>query len=92
MFTAKEAMDYGMVNKVVPAGELLSRTKEILEVIQSKSPVAVGKVIECVTIFDHTQKGYEFEIRKFGECFNTQDMLEGTTAFLEKRKPDFKGN
>jgi enoyl-CoA hydratase len=92
MFTAKEAMDYGMVNKVVSAGELLSRTKEILEVIQSKSPVAVGKVIECVTIFDHTQKGYEFEIRKFGECFNTQDMLEGTTAFLEKRKPDFKGN
>jgi len=91
MITAKEAMEYGMVNKVVPAEELLSKTQEILTLIQSKAPVAVSKVIECVNNFDHTQQGYEFEIQKFGECFETEDMKEGAAAFLEKRKANFKG-
>ena len=91
MITAKEAMEYGMVNKVTTAEELLSKTKETLQLIQSKAPVAVAKVIECVNNFDHTQQGYDFEIKKFGECFATGDLKEGTAAFLEKRKPVFKG-
>ncbi len=91
-FTAKEAMDYGMVNNVVPAEELISKSKEILMIIQSKAPVAVSKIIQCVNNFDHTQQGYEFEIEKFGDCFVTDDMKEGTSAFLEKRKASFKGN
>jgi len=91
MITAKEAMEYGMVNKVVPQEELLSAAKAILGVIQTKAPVAVSKIIECVNNFDHTQQGYDFEIKKFGECFRTSDMKEGTFAFLEKRKPQFKG-
>jgi enoyl-CoA hydratase len=91
MITAKEAMEYGMVNKVVPQDELLSKTKEILTTIQSKAPFAVSKVIECVNNFDHTQQGYDFEIKKFGECFETADMKEGTSAFLEKRKANFTG-
>ena len=91
MLTAKEAMEYGMVNKVTTAEELLSKTKETLQLIQSKAPVAVAKVIECVNNFDHTQQGYDFEIKKFGECFATGDLKEGTAAFLEKRKPVFKG-
>jgi enoyl-CoA hydratase len=89
--TAKEAMDYGMVNKVVPAEELLSKSKEILMAIHSKAPIAVSKIIECVNNFDHTQQGYDFEIKKFAECFETQDMKEGTSAFLEKRKANFRG-
>lgn len=91
MITAKEAMEYGMVNKVVPQEELLSAAKAILGIIQTKAPVAVSKIIECVNNFDHTQQGYDFEIKKFGECFSTSDMKEGTSAFLEKRKPQFKG-
>ncbi|MEI9945570.1 MAG: enoyl-CoA hydratase-related protein [Chitinophagaceae bacterium] len=91
MLTAKEAMEYGMVNKVTTAEELLPKTKEILQTIQSKGPVAVAKVIECVNNFDHTQQGYDFEIKKFGECFTTDDAKEGAAAFLEKRKANFKG-
>jgi len=91
MITAKEAMEYGMVNKVVTQEELLQKTKEILMIIQSKAPLAISKAIECVNNFDHTQRGYDFEIKKFGECFNTDDMKEGAAAFLEKRKPGFSG-
>jgi len=70
---------------------LLEEVKEILQVIHTKAPLAIRKVIECVNNFDHTQQGYDFEIKKFGECFETEDMKEGATAFLEKRKAVFKG-
>jgi len=93
MIAAKEAMEYGMVNKVTAnIDELIQKVKETLLLIQSKSPLAITKVIECVNNFDHTQQGYDFEIKKFGECFATEDMKEGASAFLEKRKPIFKNN
>jgi len=91
MITAKEAEQYGMVNKVVSSEELIPKAKEILFLIHLKAPVAVAKVIECVNNFDHNQQGYDFELKKFGECFETEDMKEGTSAFLEKRKANFKG-
>ena len=91
MITAKEAEQYGMVNKVTSQEDLLPKCKEILTTILSKAPVAVAKVIECVNNFDHDQQGYDFEVEKFSECFNTEDMKEGTSAFLEKRKANFKG-
>lgn len=91
MISAQEAMEHGIVNKVVEQDNLLTTVKAILGIIHTKAPVAVSKVIECVNIFDHTQQGYVFEIEKFAECFATDDMKEGTSAFLEKRKANFSG-
>jgi enoyl-CoA hydratase len=91
IFSAKDAEQYGMVNEVLAQDKLLDRCKEILQLIHTKAPLAIAKVIECVNHFDHTQEGYDFEIKKFGECFATEDKNEGTAAFLEKRKPNFQG-
>jgi enoyl-CoA hydratase len=91
MITAKQAEEFGLVNKVTSQDELLAKSREILMTIQSKAPIAVSKIIECVNNFDHAQQGYDFEIQKFAECFATDDMKEGTTAFIEKRKANFKG-
>ena len=91
MLTAKEAMEYGIVNKVTAAEELLQQVKQTLLLIHAKAPVAISKIIACVNNFDHDQQGYDFEIKNFGECFATEDLKEGATAFLEKRKANFKG-
>jgi len=91
MVQAEDAEKYGLVNKVVSQEKLLEEVKKILQVIQTKSPLAISKIIETINNFDHTQQGYDFEMQKFGECFGTEDMKEGVHAFLEKRKPMFKG-
>lgn len=87
---AQTALRYGLVNYVVPGDELLNKTKSILELIVSKAPLAVGK---CITAANAacTSEGYEKELEGFGESFATEDMKEGTSAFLEKRKAVFKG-
>lgn len=90
-FSAQDAVSYGIVNEVVAQEELLNRVKTILQIIHTKAPLAIAKVIESINNFDHTRQGYDFEIKKFGECFATADKKEGTTAFLEKRKPVFTG-
>jgi enoyl-CoA hydratase len=91
IINAKDAEQYGIANRVVPQSNLLDETKEILKIIHTKAPLAISKVIEVINNFDHTQQGYDFEIKKFGECFATEDVKEGVNAFLEKRKPGFKG-
>ncbi len=92
MIDANTALQFGLVNYVVPAEELLNKTKSILEIINSKAPLAVAACIKAANaVFDETKDGYKTEIDAFGECFVTEDMKEGTTAFLEKRKANFKG-
>lgn len=92
MIGADEAKSLGLVNHVVPQPELLGKTRDILQKIQTKAPVAVAKVIACINdAVNGAVDGFASEIRHFGECFATEDMREGTTAFLEKRKAIFKG-
>ena len=89
---AAAALRYGLVNYVVPPEELLDKAKSILQVINSKAPMAIAKCIETANaVFDENKNGFEEEIKAFGECFNTLDMKEGASAFLEKRKPVFTG-
>ena len=88
---ASIALEYGLVNHVVSQDELLPKAKSILEQIIAKAPLAISKCIAAANA-SYTETGYEVELKSFGECFNTNDMKEGTSAFLEKRKPQFKGN
>ncbi len=92
MIDATTALQYGLVNYVVPAEELLTKTISILTVINSKAPLAVAACIESANaVFDETKNGFQVEIEAFGNSFDTADMKEGTTAFLEKRKAVFTG-
>lgn len=93
MVTAEEAYRTGLVNHVVPQTDLLDFTKSLAQRIMKNSPVAIGKAIESVNAnFADGVNGFDSEIKNFGKCFGTGDFKEGTTAFLEKRKADFKGN
>ena len=93
MINADEAKSLGLVNYVETQENLISKAKEILNTILAKSPVAISKVIAAVNSFYHFDKdGFDEEANLFGEVFSTNDKKEGTTAFLEKRKPVFKGN
>jgi enoyl-CoA hydratase len=92
MIDATTAERYGLVNHVVPQSELLDKTKALLRVILTKAPLAVSRCIQAANaVFDEKQNGYDVEIEGFGESFATEDMKEGTSAFLEKRKPVFGG-
>lgn len=92
MITADEAKTLGLVNYVVPIEELIPKAKEILKKLQSKPPLAVARIIASVNdAASCNPAGFNNEIERFGASFATEDMREGTAAFLEKRKPVFNG-
>jgi len=89
---APTALQYGLVNHVVPQEELISKAVSILQTILTKAPLAISRCITAANaVYDHTKNGYEVELEAFGDCFDTDDMKEGTAAFLEKRKANFTG-
>jgi enoyl-CoA hydratase len=91
--TAAEAQRIGLVNQVVPAAELMTTARALAHQLARQAPVAMRYIINAIN------KGYEmpfaeacqYEATLFGLVASTEDMREGTAAFLEKRKPDFKG-
>ena len=92
MIDAEEAHKYGLVNHVTTPEELLPLAYKLASKIMRNSLVAIRGAIKAVNAnYEASLNGYEVEIEEFGNCFGTEDFVEGTTAFLEKRKADFPG-
>ncbi|MBX2978544.1 MAG: enoyl-CoA hydratase/isomerase family protein [Flavobacteriales bacterium] len=93
MVPAAEALQWGLVNHVVPADQLMSTTMELASKIAKNSPTALGAAIRAVNAgYEPGANGLQREIEEFGKCFGTADFKEGTGAFMEKRKAEFQGN
>ncbi len=92
MIKADEAVSCGLVNAVVPQAELIAHCEGIAARIAKNSPSAISAAIRAVNAnFEDGVNGYAKEVEEFGKCFGTADFKEGTTAFVEKRKAEFKG-
>jgi|SaaInlStandDraft_6_1057023.scaffolds.fasta_scaffold09746_3 enoyl-CoA hydratase len=93
MINAEQAASWGLVNHVVPQEELIEKCQSIASKIIRNSPTAIAYAIQAVnTGFEEGRDGFEEEIHLFGEAFGTKDFKEGTMAFMEKRKANFKGS
>jgi len=93
MISAQEAYRIGLVNEVVPAADLITRAEAILKQIFANAPLAVKYSLEAVNKGMETSQavGLSLEASLFGLCAGTEDKKEGTSAFLEKRTPQFQG-
>jgi enoyl-CoA hydratase len=93
MITAEEAKSLGLVNHVFATrDEMLDSVNQLLGKIVAKSPLTIAHIISVVNAgFGFERDGFEAEAQAFAKCAETADFREGTAAFLEKRKPAFKG-
>lgn len=90
---AAEARQLGLVNHVCSPDELLQQAKDLLKIIISKAPLAIESIISLTNKASRGDAdGLEKEIEQFGRLFDTNDAKEGASAFIEKRKPVFRGN
>lgn len=94
MLSAHEALEENLVNAVVFQSELIPQVMKVAETIAARSPVAVARAKQVIdqAYTLETDSGLEVEAKAFAALFETDDAKEGTKAFLEKRKPNFKGN
>jgi enoyl-CoA hydratase/carnithine racemase len=94
IISAQEAYRIGLVNEVVPAAQLITRAEAILSQIFSNAPLAVKYSLEAVNKGLETSQaeGLSLEASLFGLCAGSDDKKEGTSAFLEKRRAQFKGH
>jgi enoyl-CoA hydratase len=90
---AETALRFGLVNRVVKHEELLSETRKLVEKIIERAPIAVGYCKRLVNFSSYGTlgEGDKLESELYARCFDTEDKNEGMKAFLEKRKPAFKG-
>lgn len=92
MIDAPTALQYGLVNYVVTSDELINKAVSILTLINSKAPLAIAGCIKAANaVYDQDMNGFKEEINLFGTLIASADAKEGAAAFLEKRKPAFKG-
>jgi len=90
MITAPEALFLGLVNHVTTPDELMTTGYKLAEKITSNSSTAIASAIRSINAgYKDGINGFQTEIDEFGKCFGTPDFVEGTTAFIEKRKPNF---
>ena len=90
---AERALQLGIVNRVVPAADLEAETMKLAAQLAAAAPLALRGMLDCVNTGGECgiEEGLEYEAAQFGLVFSTEDMREGTSAFLEKRKPTFHG-
>ncbi len=90
---AARALALGIVNRVVAAADLEAETMKLAEQLAAAAPLALRGMLDCVNIGGECgiEEGLEYESAQFGLIFSSEDMREGTKAFLERRKPEFSG-
>jgi enoyl-CoA hydratase len=93
MIDAESALKLGLVNHVLETkAEAIAKAEELIAKIMSKAPLAIGMIVDCVnSVYLPEENGYQTEANSFARCVKSGDYKEGTSAFLEKRKPQFKG-
>jgi enoyl-CoA hydratase len=93
MVTAQRAYEIGLVNRVVPAGELMAEAKKLAQALAAKAPIAVQYILEAVNQGTEMPfaAGEYLETTLFGTIASSEDMREGTKAFLEKRRAVWQG-